>query len=980
MPRLSDLLSDKIKKELIDDAQKARAQAKRNDRDPRPASTAKPAAPVPQLIVPDFVAVDVETTGLNFSSDHIIEVGAVKFSGGKATEEFSSFVKPPIPIPSEITDLTGITDADVAGAPTFAEIAPKLTAFFGALPLCGHQVDFDKTFINKAFEKAGMATVGKQTLDTALLSRILLEADGRFNLKSVSNSLSVTLNNAHRALNDARACGEVAVLLIPKLANLPQNVRQTMAAAAPASYIKSLIFKTLGNLPPLVKVRSNAETTSFPKLSDPEKLQEIEINQVEGFFSTEGALATAMPNYLPRKAQHDMAVEVTSALNTQSFLIAEAGTGTGKSLAYMVPAAIFGIKNGCRVLIATRTKNLQDQLISKELPLIGAALGSDFKYSVLKGRSNYVCLDRFQRLLRGESGNLSIRERFALLPLIPWINSTNTGDIEEQNLFNAKWFKKIWDFIAAESYGCNGRRCPMFKNCFLQQARQKALSSHIVVINHALFFSDICSGSSFLGKIGSIIFDEAHHLEASGHKHLRVELDTSRVALFIEELNNLSQLTGNFNEISKIHVCGKEIKSHLKQVRKRSQNFLEAVSGWAKTKKNSGDAAPDYQIPLKENDLSSNVEILAFGNTLDSLKELLYNLKQEISNSTLPEKEIDLIREASLVCLERCSQMHADLLYLSAAKTDDHAFWVEGNLEKGWTKLCGVPLDVAGLLSTIWAECQGSIIFTSATLSVARSTDYFARSVGLTDHKARTAIAQFPSPFRSHQTLFGAISDAPDPDDHSYALYIANIIIDLHRSFKKNILVLFTANSLLASVYQKLKSDSGIDRQHLLAQGFGAGGRHVLLEQFKQNSGMMLLGTDSFWEGIDAPGDSCEIVIIPRLPFPVPTHPLNMAIQEKMEKTNGESFMSYSVPEAVIRFRQGCGRLIRTSSDRGALLVLDNRIIKKGYGKQFSRSIETEFKNFSDKHDMLSQISRFFTENPEDRIESKQSYVPFDEV
>jgi ATP-dependent DNA helicase DinG len=930
--------------------------------------------------LPDFIAIDVETTGLDFSSDRIIEVAAIKFTGGKPGEEFSSLVKPPIPIPPEITDLTGISEADVAAAPTFAEVGPKLFAFLGALPLYGHQVDFDITFINKELERAGLQSIGKQTLDTALLSRILLQAGSRFSLKSVSNSLAVILNNAHRALSDARACGEVAAVLIPKLAELPIRVRQTMAAAAPASFLKTLIFRSLGNAHPLVRIRNNLEFQPFPKLSTPEKFQEIDSKGIDQIFSKNGALEKKMPSFSPRKAQHDMALEVTAAFNTQSFLVAEAGTGTGKSLAYLVPAALWAMKNSSRVLIATRTKNLQDQLISKELPLIAQIIGNELHFTVLKGRSNYVCLERFQRLLRGECGNLSQRERFAILPLIPWIEATTTGDIEEQNLFNAKWFKKIWDLISAESYGCNSRRCPMYKNCFLQNARQKALTSHIVIINHALFFSEMCAESSFLGKIGSIIFDEAHHLESSGHKYLRVELDTSRISLFVEELNNLIQLIGNFKETSAIYARGKEIKSHLKQVRKRSQSFLEALSNWAKTKKQNGDTFPEYQIPIKESDFSSNIEVPAFGNTLDELKELLHGLKQELAGSTMAEKEIENVKEGVQACQERTSQLSADLQYLIAAKTEDHAFWLEGNLEKGWTKLCGVPLDVAGLLSTIWEQCQGSAIFTSATLSVARSVDYFSQSVGLATQKERTAICFFPSPFGAHQSVLGAIKNAPDPDNSEYPPYVATIISDLHSSLKKNILVLFTSNSMLSAVYKKLRSDPKIQRQHLLAQGFGTGGRHVLLEQFKANQGMILLGTDSFWEGIDAPGESCEIVIIPRLPFPVPTHPLNLAIQQKMESLNGESFMSYSVPEAVIRFRQGSGRLIRTMSDRGALLVLDNRIIKKGYGKQFMRSLDGDFKSFEDKDDMLLQITKFFAQNPEEQISPKKTYIPFDEV
>jgi ATP-dependent DNA helicase DinG len=981
MPRLSDLLSEQLKKKLFSDAKKnAPAPVQRQDeqRQHKPGREHAKSAPAPVIPIPDFVAIDVETTGLDFSRDRVIEVGAIRFIAGKPGEEFSSFTNPGVPIPEQITELTSIADSDVASAPAFAAIADNLLSFVGDLPLCGHQIDFDLTFLNKELERAGKKTFGKQNLDTVLLSKIILESGRRYSLKSVSKSLEVTLDNAHRALHDARASGEVAVALIPRLLELPLAVRQTMAAAAPASFIKGLIFKSLGNMQAAVRVRPNAQVVNFSKLPVPEAMTEIKVDEVESIFSKNGALSSLMPSFIPRKAQSDMAVEVTNALNTQSILVAEAGTGTGKSLAYLVPSAIWAMENKTRVIVATRTRNLQDQLVSKELPLLSSIAGSAFRSTVLKGRSNYICLNRWEQLLRGEAGNMSLRERYAILPLIPWVESTATGDIEEQNQFNPKWFGKIWDLISAESHGCQGRRCPLFKSCFLQQARNKALGSHIVVINHALFFSEMCSGTSFLGKIGTIIFDEAHHLESSGHTYLRVELDTNRIAFFMEELNSLVQLIGNLKENNEILDRGKEIKSHLKQIRKRSQSFLQSISDWAKKKKQDI-FPPEFQIRYGESDFSQDIEALAFANTLDMLKDQLHDLKQMITGSTLPKSALDPISEETLSCVERTSQLSADLCYLMAGKTEDHAFWAEGNLEKGWSKLCGVPLDIASLLSGIWEQCEGSVIFTSATLSVARSPDYFSNSVGLASHTARTAVAVFPSPFGREQAILGAIRTAPDPDSPEYVPFVASVISDLHAAFGKNILVLFTANAMLSAVYKQLRATPGIDRKNILAQNI-SGGRHALLEQFKEQSRMILLGTDSFWEGIDVPGNACEIVVMPRLPFPVPAHPLVQAISEKMTAQHGESFMSYALPEAVIRFRQGCGRLIRTMSDRGALVVLDNRIINKGYGKQFIRSLDADFNTFGDRAAMLEAVSAFFNGSAPAAPASTISYVPFDEV
>jgi ATP-dependent DNA helicase DinG len=982
MPRLSDLLPEKLKKQLLTTETRKQLPVKRRI---VPPPVIKPPA-VPVFPLPDFVAIDVETTGLDFSSDRVIEIGAVKFTGGRPGAEFSSLVNPGVPLPPVITELTGIADADVAAAPVFADIAPKLLAFIANLPLCGHQITFDLTFLNKELERAGIPgtqPIGRQSLDTALLSKILIQSGTRFSLKSVSDSLAVSLTNAHRALADAKASGEVAAILIPKIAELPRPVRQTMAAAAPASFFKTLVFKSLDGAHPAVSIRTLQTDVPATRLTVPDTCRPIEIEPVRRIFSTGGSLEKNLPSYSLRTSQLSMAVEVAEAFNTHSILLAEAGTGTGKSVAYLIPASLWAMANKTRVVVATHTRNLQDQLVSKDLRLVAKIVGAGFRYSVLKGRANYLCLDRWERLLRGETGNLSIRERFAILPLIPWVESTVTGDIEEQNQFNPKWFQKVWNLISAESHGgersaCDGKRCPFFTCCFLQRARQKALTSHIVVINHALFFSEMGSAESFLGKIGSIVFDEAHHLESGGHRYLRVELDTNRISLFLEQINNLVQHCADVKGNETLAGHGNKLKSQLKRARKHAMAFLDSITKWAITKRSGTGDTGEYQIPVKHDDFSSDIEALAFANALETFRDQLHQLKQDLPAGSPSSKTVDCVREGVSACQERTSQMSADLGYLVAAQTEDHAFWAEGNADKGWAKLCGVPLDVAGLLSSIWAECTGAIVFTSATLSIARSVEYFFNSVGLEPHKARTAIHFFPAPFAKDQALMGAVKSAPDPDAGEFPSYVASVVGDLHGMFGKNILVLFTANAMLGEVYKRLKADARIPRQNILAQNW-SGGRHALLEQFRQSQQMILLGTDSFWEGIDVPGEACEIVIIPRLPFPVPAHPLVMAISEKMSRIHGESFMSYAVPEAVIRFRQGCGRLIRSAADRGALIVLDNRIINKGYGRQFIRSLDGDFASFTDINDMTGRVKEFFEETSGRHL-SNVSYVPFDEV
>ncbi len=971
MPKLFDLLPDNTRKELLFEAKKTQASKASKKKISKDRAAQRYEAQF-SLDIPDFVAFDLETTGLDFRNDRVIEIGALRFINGKPEEMYSTFVNPGKPVPSIITELTGISDKEVASAPAFSEVAEKLMQFIGDLPLCGHQIEFDATFLNEELKRASHPAFTGQLLDTALLSRIILQGSTRFSLKAVSEYLQINLDNAHRALFDAKASGEVAVQLIQKINNLPLHIRQTIAACSPGSLFKSLLIKSLNGARAQVILQLHKMENTGARLQEPETYLSIDRNSVGDLFSDSGELKLTLDGFTPRPSQTDMALQVADTLNTSSILIAEAGTGTGKSLAYLLPSGQWALKNNCRVLICTRTRNLQDQLLIKDLPLVKNILGEKLRYCVLKGRNNYICINRWEKLLKGDVGSISPRERFAILPLIPWVENTKTGDIEEQNQFNPKWFSRIWNIISAESHECHGRRCAQFQNCFFQKARQQALSSNLVIINHALFFSELCSESSFLGKIGTIIFDEAHHLESCGHRFLRVELDTARINLFLDLINNLVLKTGELKDEEKIYVHGKELRNILKHMRKRSQEFLTELVTWVSKKTDSN----EYQIAYHDDELNSLTEPSVFGTDINELVDRLATLKQVLSSGEYQKKYEDISSQVQ-TCYEKASQLKADLTYLIAAKTEEHVFWLEGNRTKNWVKLCGVPLDIGGVLSDVWGRCEGGIIFTSATLSVSRSVDYFKRAVGLLAHDQRTVAAFFKSPFGAHQSIMGAIKNSPEPDNPQFAAYVADTISRLHTEFNKNILVLFTANTMLNAVNELLKVDQKIDKGKVLAQGAG-GSRQNILEQFRQNQRMILLGTDSFWEGIDVPGEACEIVVIPRLPFPVPTHPLTVAISKRMEQVNGESFFSYSIPEAIIKYRQGAGRLIRTVNDRGALIVLDNRILTKGYGKQFVRALDGDFKNFGDISDMILNIKEFFEADSSTEV-STLSYVPLED-
>jgi predicted DnaQ family exonuclease/DinG family helicase len=915
---------------------------------------------MPDIRIPDFIAIDFETTGLNAKTDRVMEIGAVKFLAGKPAGEFSTFVNPCAAIPQHITRLTGITGKDVEVAPVFGDVADKLLEFIGSLPLCGHQVEFDINFLNEELRRLGREKLLCQQLDSAALSRLVLTDLSGFTLGQVARSIGIDLKNAHRALDDARASGLVAARLVPKLMDIEPQVRLLMAKFAPQSLIKTLLYQSAGGRSAHSQRRPLPALP--PKLAVCDKPVPINEKNVEGCFADGGSLSCHIDGYAVRPAQVQMALAVAQTLNSGGYLAAEAGTGVGKSMAYLIPAALWARENKARVFVSTYTRNVGDQLVTRDLPAVRKIVGDPFSYSVLKGRANYLCVNRWRRLLAGEHGNLSPRERMAVLPLIRWAEMTTSGDIEEQNLFNRKWFGKVWNLVSAESHGCDGRRCPFSEECFLQRARRAALGANIVVINHSLFFSEICAESSFLGKIGPIVFDEAHHIEDCGHRHLRVELDTNRVTRFLDSLDSLLKvlLKGNNEASDDNHDEVKRFKAAIRRVRKSSRVFLDNCVQWVMETYKAAPAS--YQFAYRDNPFDAGRGPSAFGADIVDLLDSAIDLQKSRRDRGEGNDDVSVDIQS---CVERVSQFKADFQYLYAGLTDDHVFWIEGDREKGWVKLCGVPLDIGEILSAVWGVHTGAVVFTSATLSVMGSIDYFRDKAGLTSrHGGKLVFESFGKPFSSSQMFRTAVKSPMDPDSADYPRFVADAVLSLLGTFEKNVLVLFTSNAMLSAVYDMMRRDERLPRDAtVLAQNL-SGSRQVMLDLFKKSRRTALLGADSFWEGIDVPGGECEIVVVPRLPFLVPSHPLTQALSKRSEERDeGGSFMSYAMPEALIRFRQGAGRLIRTASDRGAFVVLDRRIVEKPYGKMFTKALDGEFVYPQNIEEMLGSLHEFFNKN-----------------
>ncbi len=903
--------------------------------------------------IPDFVAIDLETTGLNRREDRITEIGMVKYIGGVEVERYSTLVNPMRPIPPYIVRLTGITDEMVAPEPLFSEVMEDVVRFIGRLAICAHRVDFDFNFLNAELERNGQKRLRNWQIDTLSTSRVVLHLEEGYALGKVARALNIKLESAHRALDDAKACGEIALKILPMLGELPSMTRKQLAAFAPFSFTKKILESSVRN------VKSQKVKRELPPIGTPitpqNKSFTLADEAVAALYRADGPLGSELRAYQEREQQIAYATDVASALNEQKLVAVEAGTGTGKSLGYSLPAAQWALERGQRVVISTNTKNLQDQLARKELPLVQKVVGKELRFAVLKGRGNYLCIKGWESFLRGETGAVSAREREAVMPLIGWVNSTTSGDIEEHPSFNPGFNRPIWQHISAESKNCSG--CQFYSECFMQRARKRALASHIVVINHSLLFSDLIASSDFIGEAGALIVDEAHHLEATGHRTLQVEIDTRRLLSLVdyaqETLNSFKSISDKSGEDVLKHATS-NFKKVVRRLRKNGEEFLSDITTWCL--KHSGDAEEVNNniatISYKEKPFRASGGLAGLRIALTDLIDQVSYIRQVAAT----ELEESVLKGDLRSVDEMASQFRADLNYLANADTDEAIFWMALPVERPkWVKLTGATLDVDSFLASFWQQFGKPVVLTSATLSPRQKMSYFLKRIGAPEETASTS---YPPLFGADNAQFLALTDTPEPSDPNYHLLVADALEELKVHVKKNILVLFTNNQFLRDVYEELANRESVGPHEVFAQRI-SGNRVWIQEQMNDVEGAILLGSGSFWEGVDMPGTGCEIVVIPRLPFPVPSHPLSKALADRAEVDGRNGFIDYFLPEALLRFKQGAGRLIRHHDDRGALIVMDSRLSTKNYGKQFAKLMPQECQQIASQQ-LIPTVKAFF--------------------
>ena len=630
-------------------------------------------------------------------------------------------------------------------------------------------------------------------------------------------------------------------------------------------------------------------------------------------FSETGLLSKS-PDFEYRAEQQQMAGEVADALDGERCLVVEAGTGVGKSLAYLIPAVEYAIREGKKAVISTHTINLQEQLMGKDLPIVQRLLQQPFEAALLKGRQNYLCPMRLRRAMDNGGDLFTTSEQEELMEIWKWAEATRDGTRSDLNFEPAL---KVWLQVCSEAHSCTQRTCGPRGNCFFQEARKRAASARVLVVNHSLFFSLLNpeeemleNESGFLVPNDFVIFDEAHTLEAVAAKSLGLRLSQAGLRFDLQRLYHPKTGKGLLK-----YAKAERAMEWTAKVLDEADHFFESV-GEAVTFNEWGRECRVRQPELVENTLAG------------PLREC-WRAIEEVADDTDDETRKNELMDAS----RRLREMHGGLKMFLDQDDGGSVYWVEkAGMDGTAYILNAAPINVADRLRSLLFGPDKTCIATSATLGTGDAQlSYFRERIGA-NHVPAVKIG---SPFDyANQMAIYVIKSMPDPRDDDFEKMLIHWIERVLIKTEGKAFVLFTSHRLLRSVAEAMEDFFDDHGWKLLAQGMGMQ-RQKMVEEFRKDVHSVLFGTESFWAGVDVPGEALSNVIITRIPFAVPDHPLTAARLEEIEAAGGNSFMEYSVPEAVIKLRQGVGRLIRTKKDKGMVVILDNRVVTKRYGKTF---------------------------------------------
>lgn len=901
----------------------------------------------------EIVFVDIETTGFDPDRDAIIEIAAIRAKGPEILERFHTMVDPGRPVPLEITKLTGIDDAMLAGSPGPEGAATAFADFAGGRDIVAHNVTFDRSFLTRAAGTTRFPGAWLDSLQLALIALPRLRSHRLFDLALAFGACRPT----HRATDDAEALAFLWRVMLCGLDAMPAGVVARLAHLAPEAEwpLRAVLAHIAGakhsSAFDLKEARRHRVATEKPEpLADADDLECAcpPVEQIEAEFAPDGVAGRMYEGFERRDEQARMARAVTEAFGGGTHVAIEAGTGVGKSVAYLVPAARFALANGVSVGVATKTNSLMDQLVYSELPALCAAMDAGLRYVSLKGYEHYPCLRKLERFAAELDDTAEESVIVTVAAQLAWVAQSSWGDLDATNIH---WRRETKAQIAAAVADCTHKRCRFYPNlCYLHGVRRRAGSAHIVVTNHALLFRDVVSAGGILPPVRHWIVDEAHAVESEARKQLtleagHVELSSALAAMHSKGRGGLLETVRR-----KIRTAPGEHGALLAELVTAEEAIVTAstlvdslfdfVKDFGSVVGETGYDTCDLRLTARVRDEGPWGPVANVGASLSRKLEAIIESGRRLV--TLLEEagaEFNDPRADLAGLLSRLAEQLEGLKTVLAGDAEEYVYWLTLDRRRNVTteRLVAARLDVGEVLAEEFFPRAHSVVFTSATIATGDDFAHFARAVGLDrlEQGAWDALRLDSSYDFERQMAVFVPTDLPLPNTPGYLPGLELLLERVHLAMGGSTLTLFTNRRDMDALYRALEPRLEREGVSLIVQSRGVSAKR-LRDEFIADEALSLFATKSFWEGFDAKGDTLRCVVVPRLPFGRPNDPL---AEEREEREGRAAWSRYTLPEAVIELKQAAGRLIRSSTDTGCLVIADARVLHKGYGRDFLGSL-----------------------------------------
>lgn len=960
----------------------------------------------------NIVVVDTETTGFSLNHDELTQIAAARLEKGEITDWFITFVNPGKPIPDDVAHLTNIHDEDVADAPSPSDALAQLVEFVGDSKVVAHNAEFDRNFTTK--HPSGYPLLDNTWIDSLDLARIALPRMKSHRLIDLVKAFGAPLST-HRADEDVAATCALFRILLAAVSTMPAPLVRTIAhMTTPDKWSTSVVFDYFAreltqkeideaesdnfkpvsfSLRSMRRERVGAAASHARAKKDPMKplmptdssmntagvTEDDAANhilaplvfpspeEVEKAFSPEGVVGSLYEDYEPRAEQLEMSQAICRAFTKSDNLTVEAGTGVGKSMAYLLPSVLTSVRNNIAIGVATKTNALLDQLVYQELPALVKALedegvikADEFSYAPLKGFSHYPCLRKIESLVNSgvEMRKVGTEERSqapALAALLSYVEQTDYDDLDGLKIDYRVLPRRM---VTTTSHDCLRRKCPFYGTaCFVHGARRTAESANIIVTNHSLLFCDLAADGGLLPPVRFWVVDEAHGAENEARKAFSLELsaddvdslaqrvaseDSTRNVFTWAERNVVKPGGGDdgtlfFSLTSKAKNAGRAFS----EVEKEFSGHFRDLLYYDTTKKSKGYEYVDLWINEEIRHGTPFKTISSFARTLIERSEKLVTACQElvgyledVEGAAVSQREI-----ASLAMELKDVIWACEVIFMQESDAYVYAAHLCRKADKGGNKLEALLYNVGTTLNDTLYESTLSVVYASATLTVGNSFRSFESALGLneSEHSQSASLALSSSYDYDNQMTIYVIDDIPEPSDPRYLSALQSLLIEVHEAQRGSMLTLFTNRKEMEKCFDEVQPVLKADDLRLVCQKWGVSVKG-LRDDFLADEHLSLFALKSFWEGFDAPGATLKGVIIPKLPFAKPTDPLSC----ERAARDDHAWRKYVLPAAVLETKQAAGRLIRKATDEGVLILADKRLITKSYGKTFLKSLPSK--------------------------------------